>query len=309
MAPRRRGARASGATPDIHEHANGVTIRGEDLEARFSVVEGRLTGLAWRNHPILAAGPRLQIWRGATDNDGVKGWTGQRRKPLGRWLAAGLDRPTFLPPSFTVVSADKGAVVTIVQAVSCEAAERAVVHTHSYAIGADGALQVRNRFEVDPALGDLPRLGVTLILPDDFEGLEWFGRGPLDTYVDRCRAATIGRWAGTVSGQYVPYALPQEHGNKTGLRWLELTGEAAAVRFIPSEPCEGSATRFTPEDLFAARHTTDLAPRATVIVNLDVRQRGLGTGSCGPDTLERYRIGAGDHRLDFTISLSGRPRR
>jgi hypothetical protein len=72
----------------------------------------------------------------------------------------------------------------------------------------------------------------------------------------------------------VPYVVPQEHGDKTGLRWLELMGQAAAVRFIPSEPCEGSATRFTPDDLFAARHSLDLTPRAEVIVNLDVRQRG-----------------------------------
>jgi beta-galactosidase len=162
-------------------------------------------------------------------------------------------------------------VVTIVQPVSCLAAERAVIHTHTYAFAPDGALLVRNAFRVDPALADLPRLGVTLSLPEDFEGLEWFGRGPLDSYVDRRRAAAVGRWSGTMSGQYVPYVVPQEHGNKTGLRWMELTGEAAAVRFVPSEPCEGSATRFTLEDLFAARHTIDLAPRAEVIVNLDVR--------------------------------------
>ena len=145
-----------------------------------------------------------------------------------------------------------------------------------------------------------------MFAPATLEGLEWFGRGPLDNYIDRHRAAAVGRWSGTVSGQYVPYVVPQEHGNKTGLRWMELTGEVAAVRFTPSEPCEGSATRFTPDDLFRARHTTDLTARAEVIVNLDVRQRGLGTGSCGPDTLKRYRVGAGDHALDFEIRPSTR---
>ncbi|HLZ84667.1 MAG TPA: glycoside hydrolase family 2 TIM barrel-domain containing protein [Caulobacteraceae bacterium] len=304
----RRDAGAPGATPETIERADGVTILDEGFEAVFSATEGRLTRLTWRNHPILIAGPRLQVWRGATDNDGIKGWTGQRRKPLGRWLAAGIDRPMFLPASLSVAQGDAGPVVTIVQAISCVAAEQAVVHTHSYSFGPDGVITVSNTFRVHPALDDLPRLGVTLTLPDDFEGLEWFGRGPLDTYVDRQRAGAIGRWSGTVSGQYVPYVVPQEHGNKTGLRWMELTGGAAAVRFTPSEPCEGSATRFTPEDLFAARHTTDLAPRAEVIVNLDVRQRGLGTGSCGPDTLERYRIGAGDHELAFEIRPSARSR-
>jgi len=302
----RRDAGAPEAMPEIVEDTNGVTIRGEGLEAVFSAAEGRLTRLTWRNRPILAAGPRLQIWRGATDNDGIKGWTGQRRKPLGRWLAAGLDQPRFLPASLTAASGEEGPMVTIVQIVSCQAAPEAVLHTHSYAFAADGAVMVRNAFRVDPALDDLPRLGVTLTLPDDFEGLEWFGLGPLDNYVDRRRAAAVGRWSGTVRGQYVPYVVPQEHGNRTGLRWMELTGEAAAVRFTPSEPCEGSATRFTPDDLFRARHTTDLTPRAEVIVNLDVGQRGLGTGSCGPDTLERYRVGAGEHALDYEIRPSAR---
>ncbi len=307
-ASRGRDARGPGARPEIIEHETGVTIRGEGFEAVFSAAEGRLTGLTWRNHPILIAGPRLQIWRAATDNDGIKGWTGQRRKPLGRWLAAGFDRPSFLPASLSASRTGDGAVVTIVQVIACNAAPEAVVHTHSYAFTADGAVSVRNAFRVDPALDDLPRLGVTLTLPGDFEDLEWFGLGPLDNYVDRRRAAAVGRWSGTVSDQYVPYVVPQEHGNKTGLRWMELTGEAAAVRFTPSEPCEGSATRFTPDNLFVARHTPDLIPRAEVIVNLDVRQRGLGTGSCGPDTLERYRIGPGDYILDFAISPSARRR-
>jgi beta-galactosidase len=302
-----RSPRTQAPETEIVNHAGGVTVRAGGFEAVFSAAEGRLASLSWRNHRILLAGPRLQIWRGATDNDGIKGWTGQRRKPLGRWLAAGVDRPSFSPPSMTAAPADQdGAVVRIVQSIACAGTPNAVVHIHSYEIGTDGALLVRNEFKVDPAFEDLPRLGVTLTLPGDFEGLEWFGRGPFDSYVDRCRAADVGRWRGTVSGQYVPYVVPQEHGNKIGLRWMELTGQAAGVRFIAAEPCEGSAMRFTPEDLFAARHTTDLAPRAEVIVNLDVAQRGLGTGSCGPDTLERYRIAAGDYRLDFAIAPSAR---
>jgi beta-galactosidase len=291
---------------EISETAAGVTVRGEDFDIGFSAAEGRLTSLRLRNHEVMTAGPRLQIWRGPTDNDGIKGWTGQRKKPLGRWKAAGLDDLAFLPPTLTVVRADAGVVVTVVQIASCAAAETAVAHTHAYEIGPDGHILVRNDFRVDAALDDLPRLGVTMTLPDDFEDLEWLGMGPLESYVDRTRAARVGRWSGTVSGQYVPYVLPQEHGNKTGLRWMELTGEAAALRFTPTGGCEGSATRFRPGDLYVATHTPDLTPRREVIVNLDVRQRGLGTGSCGPDTLDRYRIGPGDHRLDFAITITDR---
>ena len=300
----RKGRRVEdgpGEAPRVTEDDREIRVSCGGLEAAFDRTQGRMTSLTWRNHPILAAGPRLQIWRGATDNDGIKGWTGQRRKPLGRWKAMGLPDLAFLTPSTRVWPTETGAIVTIAQATSCDAAQTAVVHTHSYEFGTGGRIHVRNEFHVHPELDDLPRLGVTLTLPDDFESLAWLGRGPLESYVDRQRAAYVGLWSGTVNGQYVPYVVPQEHGNKTDVRWMQLTGDAATVRFVPDEPCEGSATRFTPQELFAASHTIDLTPHAEVIVNLDIRQRGLGTGSCGPDTLERYRIGAGDHRLDFEI--------
>jgi hypothetical protein len=147
---------------------------------------------------------------------------------------------------------------------------------------------------------------VTLRLPGDFEDLAWFGPGPHETYSDRKRGAAVGLWRGTVGGQYVPYALPQEHGNHTDTRWMELAGGQARVRMTPSARCDASATRFTPEALFAARHTVDLVPEQEVVVNLDVAQRGLGTGSCGPDTLEPYRVGAGVWDLSFAINVASR---
>ena len=62
-----------------------------------------------------------------------------------------------------------------------------------------------------------------------------------------------------------------------------------------------SASHFTIEDLFRAHHTHELEPRPEVILNLDGAHRGLGTGSCGPDTLPRYRIRAGLHRFAYRI--------
>jgi beta-galactosidase len=142
---------------------------------------------------------------------------------------------------------------------------------------------------------------VTLTAPAGFEAVEWFGLGPGDTYCDRDRAGWIGRFSGTVTDQYVDYVVPQEHGNRTALRWLAVSNGAAGVRFTPARPCEGSVSHFTPDDLFAATHAHQLSPRPETLINLDVAQRGLGTASCGPDTLERYRIGAGDYALDFDI--------
>jgi beta-galactosidase len=296
----------SGAAPLAMQEQDGrATISGEAFQLSFSAEHG-LERMVWRNHPVIIAGPRLQLWRGPTDNDGIKAMPPRNGRTLARWLDAGLDRLTQNPVQFAVSADDGGVEVRIEHIAACAASPRAVVFRHHYRIDADGRVAVDCAFNVDPAVDDLPRLGVTLTLPDEFERMQWFGRGPGETYADRQRAGWIGRFAGAVSEQYTPYAVPQEHGNKTELRWIEAASPAAAVRFTPAALCEGSLSRFAPEDLFAAAHTTDLTPRAEVRVNLDVAQRGLGTASCGPDTLERYRISAGAHRFCFEIEVSDR---
>jgi beta-galactosidase len=301
--PRPQAPTVRRASLSVREAAGVISIAGADFEAVFSKAAGGLERMVWRNHPILIAGPRLQVWRGATDNDGIKGWTGQARKALGRWKAAGVDALELGPPGLSLERDGEAVVVRVRQVAACAAAKEAVIHEHDYRVEADGRIRVQNRFDVAEALADLPRLGVTLSLPQDFEAVAWFGRGPRESYVDRTRAAWVGRFEGTVSGQFVPYVLPQEHGNKTDLRWIEVASPQAVVRFIPDRACEGSVSHFTPDELFAARHVTDLSPRAETLLNLDVAQRGLGTASCGPDTLDRYKIAPGAHVLDFAIEV------
>jgi beta-galactosidase len=285
----------------LEESGDVIRVAGADFEVTFSRAEGRLQRFVWRNHALVDAGPRLQVWRAPTDNDGIKGLADQRRKPLGRWREAGLDALSLHPPEVSVEAAEGRVTVSIRQTAGCAASEAAFEHRHVYGITPDGRVRVSNRFHVAAALADLPRLGVTLTAPPGMEAVEWFGRGPGDSYSDRHRAAWIGRFEGSVTGQYVPYVVPQEHGNRTGVRWLALRGEGAGVRFTPAAPCEGSVSHFTPEDLTAATHAHKLQPRPEVLISLDVGQRGLGTASCGPDTLDAYRLGAGDYELTFDI--------
>lgn len=297
-----KAAPTASAPLQLNEEEGRIVITGENLEVVFSRESGTLTNYKIGGANLLLSGPKLQVWRGATDNDGIKGWSGQEGKPLGRWLTAGLNEITFNTPEISATANRNGSVtVSIRQSISCAAGENALVHQHVYTVQSDGIIRIENLFHADTTLPDLPRLGVTITLPPEFETLEWYGRGPGENYVDRNRATWISRFQSTVTEEYVNYVLPQEHGNKTDLRWMTLHSENAGLLFVLDAPCEGSASHFTPDDLFAARHTTDLQPRAETFVNLDVAQRGLGTASCGPDTLPQYRIEPGEYKLDFLI--------
>jgi beta-galactosidase len=271
---------------------------------------GQVTHLDLAGLVPLLSGPALQVWRAPTDNDGVKAWGGGG-KALGRWRELGIDR---LAVTKTEVRGsrhqDGSASITVDQQTNL-----GISHRHVYRLAEPGVVEVENRFRVPRELPDLPRLGVSLRLSSSFDRLTWLGRGPHESYWDRKVGAAIGRFETTVAQEYVPYIVPQEHGNHTDVRWLALCNEDARGLCVEALPgadgawLEFSASHLSTEDLTAARHTNELEPRDEVILNLDRFQRGLGTAACGPDTLPAYRTKPGTHRLAFRLRAQKSARR
>jgi beta-galactosidase len=141
-----------------------------------------------------------------------------------------------------------------------------------------------------------------MLLPAGFEYLTWFGRGPFENYRDRNSGAIVGRYHSNVSDQYEPYIMPQEHGNRTDVRWVALTNDAGAGLLAIGAPrMEISAGHYSADDLFAATHTHQLKPRQETILNLDLMQMGLGSASCGPATSPAYVIEPGAY--SFSVRL------
>jgi beta-galactosidase len=167
----------------------------------------------------------------------------------------------------------------------------------------DGALVFDEELRIPELLDDLPRVGVTFTAAAGLERLSWVGLGPHETYPDRKASGRFGRWTSTVTDQYVPYLVPQEHGAHAGTRRFSLIREdGRGLTVTAEESFSFSASHFSAGDLTAADSTADLRPRDEVVVHLDVAQRGLGTGACGPDTLPEYRVHGGTYRWRWTLT-------
>lgn len=264
--------------------------------------------ISWQQNAsvMLLEGPRLNIWRAPLDNDGIKGWAGQDNKALGRWLKAGLDRPLISHKPIKVSKVD-GAMTLVCEQTATMPGGKIKFRTQ-YQFGQDQTLLVSHEFEIAKSLPDLPRIGVRLVLPTEFEVFSWFGRGPHETYNDRQTSGTIAQHSSTVSDQYVPYILPQDHGNLTDIRWLQVgkvNGQAFKVRAMTT--MEASASHYPHEILTPAYHTYEVLPQAPTWVCLDAMQRGVGGASCGPDTLEEYRVKPGSYSLAYCLSVSDEP--
>lgn len=142
----------------------------------------------------------------------------------------------------------------------------------------------------------LPRLGLSLKLDKAMENIRYYGRGPRENYIDRKTASFFGTYDSTVTEQFESYVRPQDNGYRCDVRWAAFTdADGRGVKFSASEPLFMQAIHYGAEDLEFARHRNgqqrfraDPERRDEVCLNLDVRQLGLGGGSCGPKPMSKY---------------------
>ena len=240
---------------------------------------------------LLAAPPRLSLWRAPTDNDRIGGFAAQWRE----WGLADLTRAAV------TVRRESGAVV--VTADECTSAGIVVGHEQTFRAAAGGGILVTETIRIPAELTDIARVGLALETVPGLEQVEWYGRGPVETYPDRRRAGAVARYRSTATELYVPYTKPQENGGRNGVTWIELSdGGGRGLRLAFDRPLQVSATHYRAADLAAAKHDVELTPRPETIVHFDVAHRGLGTASCGPDTLPEYRVGPGTYTWSWLIA-------
>lgn len=305
LAVRPAPKRSAGIGPkvQVHETKNALVLESKGIRAEFNRKSGQMTWLGGAEN-LLVEGPQLNVWRGATDNDGIKLMLGPG-KPLYNWVQLKLDQVKLRLVS---IQATEDGAIEVVTEGSGRKNWSDFRHTARYSMDGEGHLRVENLVQLGDEIRDVPRIGVRLLLRKEMENLSWYGRGPWENYSDRKASAMVGLYGGSVSEQFVPYIMPQENGHKTDVRWLRLTGETGtghlSLHVMGEKLLEFTASHFTPEDLYASRHTTDLKPREEVVLELDVAMRGLGTASCGPDTLEKYKLLEPEYRFSYVLNAA-----
>ena len=228
--------------------------------------------------------PRVTLWRAAIDNDGFKMmphlWAAFG-KSLERWLSQAVDSEDGDLVNSTMVIVPR----------------------------ADGSVQYQHSIEIPKELDDIARVGVMFDLPERFTQLRWYGNGPHECYPDRESSAMVGVYE--AAPDELPYLVPQEFGLRTDCRWMEFIDEGTGeVLRLEADKCllHMSAVHHTTTDLFSANDQTELVRRPQLTVHIDIAHRGLGTASCGPDTLNKYHIHNGDYQMTYVLTSQIRNR-
>jgi beta-galactosidase len=152
-------------------------------------------------------------------------------------------------------------------------------------------------FEIPDSLPPLPRLGILIELPRDYEQLSWYGRGPWDNYPDRKESCPIGLWKSTVSQQYVHYPRPQDSGNHEDCTMVELKTKRGKTLRIEAvdKAFSFSALPYSAQYLASKTHDYELKDQGKTYLSIDCAVMGLGNSSCGPGVLKKYTIDKTKH--------------
>jgi beta-galactosidase len=235
-----------------------------------------------KKYESLDIDPQISLFRASIDNDGFKllpnlAWV--ETTTLKRWQQQGID----------------GEVSQLVK------------HQTKRMVRKDGSVRFAHSVIVPKALDDLPRIGVSFPLPEGFTVVSWWGNGPHECYPDRESSAMLGIYSG--EADELPYLVPQEYGLRTQCRWFEVsnpkTKEVIRIE-ADGQPLHMSALPYTTQDLYQAVDQTELIKRPYLTMNIDIAHRGLGTASCGPDVLPKYRIQPGKFQFAYVVSRESR---
>lgn len=291
-----------GEQMNILEDQTTATVSGGKAKYVFDKRSGQLTSYVLDGKELLEKGFSANFWRAATDNDMGSNYT--LFKTIG-WKNAG-EKATL--KNFDVKQLSAG--VTEVST-SYEISDMNTVYTIVYRINGDGVIDVN--YTVDARDCDtpfIPRIGLTWQLKSDFKQVEWYGRGPGENYTDRCYGSPVGLYESKVSDWYVPYARPQENGNRMDIRWMDVKRDdmgltvKSDVLFGSSLYCFSNSVLDEPNTHKNQRHTNDVKPEALVTWNIDLLQMGVaGDTSWGIRAVPhpQYLIFPGIYEFKFRV--------
>ncbi len=299
------------AALEILENEHSLELKGKGFHYIFDKQSGILSSMIIQGTEMISKGPRLNVWRAPLAND-LDSWNfwhtelghvteGMGKETANGWRSIGLDRlQQDLDQFRSEVHKDSVCI-------EVEASLHSMNYTtgfkvfYNYTISRDGEIEIATKVSARGNMTKwIPKVGLQMELPREFQEMEWFGRGPFENYPDRLSGAKIGIYQTSVDEDYVPYIIPQDYGNRCDVRWFRLSNkEGHGVLVSSADLFNVSAQKYSTENLDRAHYTFQLKEEDLVTLNLDHLVSGVG--GTANSVLNPYRVAPGEFAFTFRI--------
>lgn len=292
----------------VNREGGRAYITGSDFAIEFDENSGLLTRYTTAGKTLFESPLTPNFWRAPTDNDFGNGH--QNRTAVWKEVAEKMSLQKF------EIKSDKGKTIEnrlrsttrITVQATYDLPGTGGTLALTYAVSGNGEIQVDyNLSGINEETPGLPRIGFTLALPQQYENVQWYGRGPFENYWDRKTAAFVSLHHAKVGELYVPYIRPQENGYRTDNRWITFEdNDGSGLKLEAASTLGFSAHYNTTEDFDAGQHRTghtyDIKERDNIYINFDYRQMGVGgDDSWGARALSKYSLDEKGYQYTFYI--------
>ena len=281
-----------------------VLVRGENFKALFSRMNLGLVSYVYGGVEMLPNTiPLPNFWRTPTNNDSGN----MMPQRYAQWKIASMYVTTrqdqrFADTSPEVVENDDSVSVTYTYYMPTTPQSSCKV---TYKVFGDGTIETTLSYDPVKELGDMPEFGMMFKFDADYDTIKWYGLGPQETYADRLHGAKLGVYENKVSDNVAEYLVPQESGNKCGVRYAKVVDKKGRGMMFFGDDLSFSALPYTPHELENAAHHYELPPVHYTVVRIAKQQMGVaGDDSWGSHTHPEYLIDV-SKKLEFTFCFKG----
>ena len=247
---------------------------------------------------LISSGAEAWFFRAPIDNDGFRlPQLNNTYRTLKQWLDRGYDKFVLRDLQIEAVSN----AVTIKRIWGTAALNEVITEQSIFTAYADESIALDVEFDVPESFEDLPRIGLRWQISKEFQTVDYLGNGPFENYCDRVASSCYGRYTMPIDEMRGNYLLPQSAGNRTGVEFFQLTGKQDILAMQSSKAMEFSLLPYSDQELFAALHWHELPEQKQWFLYTDLKHRGVGTRSCGPELNKRYRIQPGKYSLQLKV--------
>ncbi|HCM12954.1 MAG TPA: beta-galactosidase, partial [Lachnospiraceae bacterium] len=273
-----------------------VLVTGENFAYRFNTITGTFDTMIRNNANILEKPMEFNLWRAPTDND---------RNIKNKWMSAGYNRHTVRVYETKVSreTDEAGENVVIEQKFAIAAIQREHILDlmAKWTIDAAGKITLHIHGDRNTAMPYLPRFGLRLFMPETYSFVDYFGYGPGGSYLDKHRASYMGLFRAGVEELHEDLIMPQENSSHCGCQFLRVENGLENLIVTGKKEFSFNVSEYTQEELTAKAHNYELEKSPYTVVCLDYKMSGIGSNSCGPELLSKYRFEEAE--FDFDIQL------
>ena len=286
----------------VHGKVN-IGVKGKDFDCLFSMLSGGLVSYRYAGKEMIEKIPMPNFWRAPVDND--NGSMAPAR--YAQWKIASMyishrNGGMFDNVPTKVEEKDNTVTVTYTYFMPTTPASKCQV---AYTVFGDGTIETKLMYDPVEGLPDMPEFGMMFWFNADYDNLTWYGMGPDETYADRRHGAKLGIYSNKVADNMAKYLVPQECGNKVGVRYARLVDAKGRGMMFEGDELSFSALPYTPHELENAAHVYELPQVHHTIVRVALAQMGVGgDDSWGSLVHPEYHID-GTKPLEFTVRFKG----